>query len=242
MNKAIDLMKRMGTYPNNFLTEMDFSTTNNAKLVSINESNVKTLIDKHSKNGFIIVSPCRGFDEFNIDETTPNKNQLLSQANKPRIQDMIKRIKDSGFSYTPVFGGFVENQGEDNEEVVYERSFIIYPYDKQGKLREFNELKDFGIELTKIFNQDNFLVKAPNTPPCYIKKDGTIDFEPGNNIVFNDFAQQYFTDLHKNTKNKSKATKPTRFTYLESYVNPKPCSYNESYKRYCMNEIFLSYR
>lgn len=239
MNKSIDLMKRMGNYPNNFLAEMDFSSTNNSKLVSINETNAKRLIDRHSNNGFIAISPCRGYEEFGIDENSPNKNQLLSQANKPRIQDMINRIKNSGFSYTPVFGGFIENKGEENEEVVYERSFIIYPYDKQGNLRDFNELKEFGLELTNIYNQDSFLVKAPNESPCYIKKDGSIDFEPGNNIVFNDFAQQYFTDLHKNTSPNSKSSKPTRFTYLETYINPKPCSYNESYKRYFMGEVFI---
>ena len=87
-------------------------------MVSINEYHAKSLIDKYSKEGYIVISPCRGCSDFNIDITAPNKTQLLSQANKPLIQYMIKHIKDRGFSYTPVFGGFVENQGEDNEEVV----------------------------------------------------------------------------------------------------------------------------
>ena len=110
----MDLKKQMGNCPNNFLKEIGFSTTNNAKMVSINEYHAKSLIDKYSKEGYIVISPCRGCSDFNIDITAPNKTQLLSQANKPLIQDMIKHIKDRGFSYTPVFGGFVENQGEDN--------------------------------------------------------------------------------------------------------------------------------
>lgn len=237
----MDLKKQMGNCPNIFLKEIGFSTTNNAKMVSINEYHAKSLIDKYCKEGYIVISPCRGCSDFNIDITAPNKTQLLSQANKPLIQDMIKHIKDCGFSYTPVFGGFVENQGEDNEEVVYERSFIIYPYDRQGKLRDFSELREFGIELAKIYNQDYYLVKASGEPPCYIKKDGSVDSELDDSLSFTDFAEKYFTDLHKNINADSKATKSTRFTYFESCINPRPSSYNESYKRYIMGEKALSY-
>ena len=94
----MDLKKQMGNCPNIFLKEIGFSTTNNAKMVSINESHAKSLIDKYSKEGYIVISPCRGCSDFNIDITAPNKTQLLSQANKPLIQDMIKHIKDRGFS------------------------------------------------------------------------------------------------------------------------------------------------
>lgn len=237
-DEIINLMNRMGDYPNNFLSEMDLSTTNNAKMVCINESNAKNLLDKHTKDGYVIVSPCRGFDEFGIDSDDKNAKQLLTQANKPRIRDIVNRLKQSGFSYTPVFGGFIENKGDDNEEIVYEKSFMIYPYDRSGKLHDFNELKDFALNLARIYNQDDILVVEPNGTPTYVKQDGSVHFEVGNNVIFNDFAQEYFTDLHKNTQGK-KANKPTRFTYTEAYINPRPCSYGERYTRWRLGEKFL---
>lgn len=240
-NNVIDLMKRMGDYPKNFLSEMKISTTNKAEMISINEGNARTLLNKHSKSGYVIVSPCRGFDEFGINPDDNNAKQQLAQANKPRILDIIERIKKSGFSYTPVYGGFIENKGQENEETVYERSFIIYPYDKSGNLIPFEELQAFAVELANVYNQDSVLVKAPNSNPTYIKKDGEVDFELGNNLEFNDYAQEYFTDLHKNTQGKN-GTKPTRFTYTECYINPRPCSLNESHKRWLLGERFLSYK
>lgn len=56
---SISLMKRMGDYPKNFLHETR-DTFNNAPMVSINEVNAKSMIDRHSKDGYIIISPCRG--------------------------------------------------------------------------------------------------------------------------------------------------------------------------------------
>ena len=239
-NKSIELMERMGMIHPNFISEIKGTTTNNGRMVSLNELNARTLINKHSKDGYVIVSPCRGYDEFGIDRNDTNASAKLAIANKPRIKELINLIKASGFSYTPVYGGFIENLGEENEEKVYERSFIIYPYDKQGNLRPFDDLKAFALEMCKKYNQDSVLVKAPNSAPKYVNREGETDFELGANVSFNDFAQEYFTDLHKNTQGK-KAGKATRFTYTESYLNPAPCSLNESHIRHELGEKFIPY-
>lgn len=226
----------------NFLNDYRNGTTNNARLVSINEANAKQLIDKHSKNGFIIVSPCRGYGEFNLDENNPKDIQKLNEINNSRIKKIITLIKKSGYSYTPVYGGFIENVGTEKEETVYEKSFIIFNYNKKGEIRDLQDLYNFGVELSKEFNQDNFLYKAPNETPKYIKKDGSIDFDLGGKPTFNDFSAEYFTDLHKNTNKYSNDSgrKPTRFTFTESYINPAPQGYGERHVRYLNNEIFLS--
>lgn len=239
-NKSIELMERMGLISPNFIAEIKGATANNSKMVNLNELNAKSLIEKHSKDGYVIISPCRGYDEFGIDRNQPNANQLLAQANKPRIKELIELIKKSNFSYTPVYGGFIENLGEENEENVYERSFVVYPYDKQGKLHPFEELKAFAVEMCAKYNQDSVLIKEPNSAPKYVNREGETDFELGNNVTFNDFAEEYFTDLHKNTQGKGNG-RPTRFTYTECYINPAPCSLNESHIRHELAEKFIPY-
>ena len=245
-NKSRELMERMGIIKDNinynFLSEIRGQTKNNAPIVPITEVNAKSLIDKHSKSGYVILSPCRGYFDFNLNPNTDKEK--LSSINNIRIRELIELIKESGFSYTPVYGGFIENQGEENEENVYERSFIIYPYNKKGELMNFELLRDFAIEMGKRFNQDSVLIKEPNGNAKYVKQNGDIDFEFGDNIEFNDLTQTYFTDLHKNTnkfKDMSKRT-PTRFSFVESYINPAPQSLNESHSRWLNNEVFLKYK
>jgi hypothetical protein len=226
----------------NFLTDYRPHTCNETRMVSINEANAKQLIDKHSKNGFIIVSPCRGYEEFNLDGTDSNDRQKLNEINNKRVKQMISLIKKSGYSYTPVYGGFIENKGTDQEETVYEKSFIIFNYNKKGESGDLQELFNFGVELSKEFNQDSFLYKAPNENPKYFTKDGELDFDLGNKTSFNDFSEEYFTDLHKNTNKYSgeSGRKPTRITFTESYINPAPQGYSERHVRYLNGEIFLS--
>ena len=230
----------------NFLKEYRKDTFNNAELVSINEINAKTLISRHSKDGYIVISPCRGADDFK-DIINPNQssNEQLAAINNKRINEMIAIIKNSGYSYTPVYGGFIENLGTDKETNVYERSFVIYNHDKNGNVGDFKQLYGLGIQLAKKFNQDSFLCQAPNENPKYITQNGNVDIEFDNNkLAFNDISQEYFTDLHKNTdkfKNANKRT-PTRFSYTECFINPSPQCLSESHARRINNEVTLPYR
>lgn len=184
---------------NNFLHEFRPHTTNNAKLVNINELNAKSLIDRHSKNGYIIISPCRCCDDFGLDEKNPKDKIEHNRINNLRIKELIDLIKNTNYSYTPTYGGFIENKGTPNEQSVYERSFIIYNHDKQGNDCNMEDLVAFGLKLAQKYNQDSFLVKEPNEPPKYITKNGDVEHKFSNNVSFNDFSKIYFTDLHKNT-------------------------------------------
>ena len=45
----------------NFLNECySENTSNKGDLVSLNEVNARSLIDRHSADGYVIISPCRG--------------------------------------------------------------------------------------------------------------------------------------------------------------------------------------
>ena len=229
---------------NNFLSEYRPHTTNKAKKVSINEVNAKSMLDRHGENGFIVISPCRGCLEFGLNPSDKRDKEKLAHINKERVKDIINKIKDSGYSYTPVYGGFIENQGTENEESVYERSFVIYNRDKRGNKLDMNNLFSFGLELANIYNQDSFLVKAPDDTPKYYRKDGSVTMEFNGKTTFNDVSQEYFTDLHKNTHKFGNidGRRPTRFSYVEAYINPGPQDLSEANVRYMMGEVFLPYR
>lgn len=238
------LQENKGVKKNNFLWEFRPHTTNNGKMISINEVNAKSMLDRHSENGFIAISPCRGYTDFDIDPSEPNASQKLSEINNQRIKECIRLIKESGFSYTPVYGGFIENKGTDDEQNVYERSFIVYNNKRGGEVPYFKELYDFGIELARRYNQDSVLVKATGESPRYITQNGDVDMEFTGKTTFNDLSQEYFTDMHKNTdKFKNiKDRKPTRFSYVECYINPSPQCLSEAHTRAINGEVFIPYR
>ena len=41
-----------------------YDTANKSKLISLNEVNARSLVNRHSQNGYAIISACRGKDEF----------------------------------------------------------------------------------------------------------------------------------------------------------------------------------
>ena len=233
-----------GTKKNNFLCEFRPHTLNNAMKVSINEVNAKTMLSKHGESDFIAVSPCRGYSDFGINPSENGAEERLAAINNQRIREIIGLIKNSGYSYTPVYGGFIENKGTDNEQNVYERSFVIYNHDRNGNVGNMSKLIEFGLQLTKKYNQDSILVKSPGEKPKYITQNGEIDIEFDGKTTFNDMSQDYFTDLHKNTHKfkDSENRRPTRFSYVESYINPAPMGMSEAHSRHLNGEIFLPYR
>ena len=241
-NDSIDLMIRMGenVINENFLKDFRPKTTNKAKLVSINETNAKRLLDRHTKDGYIIISPCRGFADFDLNPETDGE-KLAAITNK-RVKELYNRIKERGFSFTPCYGGFIENKGEDSEQNVYEKSFIVYPTTRTGEPIDFEELEAFAIEMAKKYNQDAVLVARPGEAPRYLNQGGEVDMEFGGDVTFNDASKEYFTDLHKNTHKSGLEGKPTRFSFNEIYINPGPQDLSEAVIRNRNGEIFIPYK
>ena len=227
----------IGTSVQDLLREI-VSINNNTHLRSINETNAKRFLERHTNSGYVIISACRGSRDFNLDVTIPQQLNKLRQINNQRTKELLNDINKKGFTYTPCFGGFIENKGLENEQEVYEKSFIIYPY-KKDKSFNFQELKDFAIEMCNKYDQDSVLIKAPTeNPKCY-DDNGDITMEMSNDVTFNDITQEYFTDLNKNTTNKIKPnSKPTRFTFTETYIPLKPQTYSEGVVRYYKGEQF----
>lgn len=213
----------------------------NEKYISIGrmiESNIRLydlIKGKHAEKGYCIVSACRG------DKTHAENNA--------RTKDLARTIKDAGYSYMPVYGGYIE---DDSGEVL-EASFVIFNYDNRGNSGDFEDLKSFAIEMCGKYNQDSVLVCEPGSVPTYYDRNGNIVSAPehsSNNVKINDKSEPYFTEL----KNKGH-----RFTYdigfpdeddsLTSslakvlsgydYLRCRPTSYGERHRRWSYGEVFV---
>ena len=188
------------------------------KLEPFNEA-LYQLLDKHSENGYIIVSLCNDEDDC--------------------VKKLITILKKSPWSYMPVYGGFIENKGKKNETVVYEKSFMIFNYDKKGNPNKLDDLFNFGVELSKKINQDSFLYHEPGKKPTYYKYGKHISVF-SDKMKFNDYAETYFTDLHQHTHEYSGIpAKVTRFKFIGCYANPKPQVVCTRFMRDKAGEIFL---
>ena len=188
------------------------------KLEPFNEA-LYQLLDKHSENGYIIVSLCNDEDDC--------------------VRKLITILKKSPWSYMPVYGGFIENKGKVNETVVYEKSFMIFNYDKKGNPNKLDDLFNFGVELSKKFNQDSFLYHEPGKTPTYYTYGKHISVF-SDKMKFNDYAEEYFTDLHQHThENSGIPAKVTRFKFIGCYANPKPQVVCTRFMRDKAGEIFL---
>lgn len=256
LSECVDRFERNNLKVGNFLNECySEKTSNKANLVSINEMNAKRMLDRHTADGYVIISPCRGGADFGLDpdgHESEKEYDELNHINKERVKKLVEILKSSEWSYTPMYGGYIENRGTDKEKHVFERSFVVYNHRKDGSVGNFADLRQFAVKMAQMFNQDSVLVQEPNGKPQYIKQDNSVDFGFDGDVVFNDVLQDYYSDFDKTTNNppyytnKEKKEKtiradsrPTRFSFVECYINPAPQCYGERISRARMGEIFL---
>ena len=202
----------------NFLSDNYPHTFNNAPLVSITDNRAKTLFDKYSTYGFIVI----GYGNSDFD----------------KIKEIISTVKSQKYPYMPIYDSFNENLGEEHETQTFEKSFVIFNYDNKQhcEVSKFSKLIQFAIDLAQQFNQDSFLYCEPNKNLKYVKTDGTTIAEYEPDAPFNDLTKEYWTDLHQN-----KHQPPTQSTFTGCYINPAPQCYSERHVRYLKGEIFISF-
>lgn len=215
----------------NFLQAMNLGcTSNGVRLENINNETNKKVIDNDSKNGYVIVSPCCGYEQSGIEPCGEDAKLALSDFNMKRIAEVMTTCKENKFRYMPIFGRLTQN----NEEW-YEAAFIIYPYWTNDKPHTFDELQTFAIGLAKRFNQGTILIKRPGEKPVYVTKEGNTECEIGEERdAISDLTEHYFTDLHKHNTNATSV-------YAGAYINPRPGSLMASHVRFLKGEKFISY-
>lgn len=188
------------------------------KEIKINETPLSALFGKHSKAGYIIITAFRGGDkDVNVLKQNYRNNSLLKSD-----------IKSSGFSFTPVWGGFIEDNGKE----VKEQSFIVFNFKKNIEQETSQELFELGRSFCKKYKQEAFLYKpkGEENKSFYIDSNGTIKMT-FTSISPTSAADDYFTSLNKS---RMKNAKLKAFTYKEGiiYLSKSPNSLYEAYMRY----------
>lgn len=182
------------------------------KLYKLRDTNLYRLFTLHADKGYVIVSACRS--ENDVETNNKNTNKLKQS------------IKESGFSYKMVQGGFVENAGTDNEKEVIETSFVVYNYKKDGT-QDFDELYKLALKWCAEYNQDSVLVVAPNENPKYITANGSVDFELSKDVSIEHNINSFFTRLGNK-----------RF-YFKEIKDSEPKTMNGLYVREMSGEIMV---
>ena len=214
----------------NFLLETVNISQNNSSMIPLNEISVDRLLGKHYDAGFIIISASR------------NPEEASNHENNEKTKELANDIRNKGYSYMPVYGGFIENVGSDNEKEVYESSFLIFNFDRKGEQLDYKDLYDFGLELTNKYQQESFLSKEPGGSTKFITGDNKVDGVFNGDIKINDLADKYFTSLvkTKNMDSDQDNRRDSRFSFTKTYINPRPVTYNERIMRDMKGEIFLN--
>lgn len=167
-------------------TEMN---SNKASFIELKEVSFSRVVDFHSKNGYAIISASRG-------ENTDAQNKKLDK-------DLKKDISSAGWTFTPIYGGFVETNKETGEKKnVVERSFLIYNHNRKNDKLSFEDLKNFAIEMCGKYQQEAIFVADPNEDSAaYFDADGDETFKLDKKITVRNALQEFFSTLNRSKKN-----------------------------------------
>ena len=167
-------------------TEMN---SNRASYVELKEVSFSRVVDFHSKNGYAIVSASRG-------ENSDAENKKLDKQLKADISS-------AGWTFTPIYGGFVETNKETGEKKnVVERSFLIYNSNRKNKDLSFEDLKKFAIEMCGKYNHEAVFIADPSSETAsYFDADGDETFKLDKKITVRNALQEFFSTLNRSKRN-----------------------------------------
>lgn len=186
-----------------------------------------------------------------------SRNECSEEENRARFAKLKDIVKNNGFSFIPVKGGYIEGADTDAPKQVYEDSLIIFPVGRDKDIKSEDELFNFGLQLiqydpvqqneagefvgdptdVECFGQDSFLFKGKDKVAAYYNKNGDKDFEVGNNYVVNDKFAQYFTQLAKDHGKENVG----KFTFTEAYMTCEPRTIQGRHVRYLKGELVNYY-
>ena len=227
-------------------------------VMPLSESSLNQMME-HGKTGMVIISSQVSSikrDDPELDLTADFEKSLEkkggvesidSDAMYDEMQDWLRRrnafadrqlkkdIHDAGFSYTPVFGGYkMQETGEES----HEPSYVVYCYDRNGQLRDFQELKDFALKMCAKYKQESVYVQAPGEPPVYLDRNGNqMNSSSTDNFKFNRDNETFFTTTARDKSNPQRFTADIVFESL--YIPLRPGDYNERLRRIKSGEYIL---
>ena len=227
-------------------------------VMPLSESSLNQMMD-HGKTGMIIISGNRsaidsdnpkqslrpafdkyinkmgGYEAIDSDALYNEEQNWLRRRNAAADKQLLQDIKNAGYTYTPVYGGY---HGSDDVQDSYEPSYVVYCYDRNGQLRDFQELKAFALKMCSKYNQESVYVQAPGEPPVYLDRNGNqLNSSSSDNFKFNRDNETFFTTTGRDKTNSQCFTGDIQFN--EMYSPLRPGDYNERLRRNKSGEYIL---
>ena len=194
----------------------------NNKRVQLTELGISRFLDKHIKNGYVVVPASR--------------SEQTSEMDDSAYADLKKSVKSRGLSFVPVICGYTETREEGGEQItVEEKSLIIPPARRNGEVVSLDDLRKIGQELAAEYHQDSFLFNDGNIA-YEIAQDGTTLNDFGDDVKVNNLAQLLFTRLNRR---KNETGKRCSYSENKLYFYGKSNSYFHNLGRYTEGEIEL---
>lgn len=231
-----------------------------SNLISLNEMTLNRLVRGHSVDGYTILSACRGMfdkDENAVyfengipyrwkDDTIVADEDLMSDSdvvvtNNKKSNELKKILIGNKYSFLPVLGGYTYDDGTFG----YEKSFVIFPFDKKGNQVRFSELYSFTIELGNRFEQESVLINSLDSNPYYYDMrtgEKSVEFSSNpDDWKINDLTQEFFTALKKYDTKKfpNYVGKSQRFTLEGVYLSDQPDTISSAHIRRSGGELCM---
>ena len=224
----------------------------------IDEASLNRIMS-HGEHGFIVISSQRSSLEtwdnnpslsltaeykewLTTKEVEPSEesvNEFLKERNAKAESELNREIKDSGYAYSPVNGGYHYKNAPDNSNDSYEISYIVYNHKRSGieDYGDFEDLFKLGLQWCEMFKQESVYIQFPDEAPHYYNAQGEIcDSHSSKNFKFNDDNQEYFTTTKRKSNNPQKFTADIQF---ESMYRRKVSERIERMKRTQSGEVIF---
>lgn len=227
-------------------------------VMPLSESSLNQMMD-HGKTGMIIISGNRsaidsdnpkqslrpafdkyinkmgGYEAIDSDALYNEEQSWLKRRNAAADKQLLQDIKNAGYTYTPVYGGY---HGSDDVQDSYEPSYVVYNYKRSNEPADFQELEALALKLCSKYHQDSVYVQRPNQPPVYLDCDGNqVNSSSSDNFKFNRDKEQFYTTNKRDKSNPQRFTSDIVFENL--YIPLRPASYNENMRRLKSGEYIL---
>ena len=227
-------------------------------VMPLSESSLNQMMD-HGKTGMIIISGNRsaidsdnpkqslrpafdkyinkmgGHEAIDSDALYNEEQNWLRRRNAAADKQLLQDIKNAGYTYTPVYGGY---HGSDDVQDSYEPSYVVYNYKRSNEPADFQELEALALKLCSKYHQDSVYVQRPNQPPVYLDCDGNqVNSSSSDNFKFNRDKEQFYTTNKRDKSNPQRFTSDIVFENL--YIPLRPASYNENMRRLKSGEYIL---
>ena len=162
----------------------------------LQETSLSRLFDTWNKYDIGMISAYRHKTPEG-DDSAGDLNPYWQNSNRKKSTDLSNDIKNAGYWYTSVKGGYPEEDSKGNVANVQERSYFVVNQDiTDDNARKAFE--DFMFDMCKKYGQNSVYLSTKNYPSgLYDENRHAVDFGDGPMIRMNKFNsksdQEYYT-------------------------------------------------